>query len=650
MTMFCRPVHFCGFRLTIALAVATFLVACSSAPRKDAGSSQAVLSAADSAAIAAALDASGKGKEKPVQNLDVAHESFIRAMEMELRGEKSLAEVFWQRAFEADPESRYLSFAIAERMANHGEDSVALVLAQRANKLPGKVNASQYELLAKLYVKDGVADSARKYFNLALDSSRYQDMTLLYDYSLFLEAVHDTKELVRVYDLLLPQVNYISSLFQRQLNLLLDMHRDSAVVELFSKAYEATGDKKHLFQMVQGLVIQKRFAEARVVADTLTTVGEYEENIVNLVLLTIAEKNRAEALAFLRKKIYTDGLVSPVMLYYLANYEYAQNESDSAKVHYQKALEGLSGNKSYAAQSCRALAGIALTEKKKDDAVAYAVMADSILDGADKDFLAMTYGFAGRYKEAYALLDSLLGVWNSWTPMAGIADSASLAQVNQKAERTFRHLQHTYAKVLVAEARSIEEEAKSDSLRLFKAKEARAKANLLWESMLMADSTSLLIRFSMAMNLERMGEYDASFKLFEYLLAAPDRGELDRPEVMNYYGYSLIDLNRSPEELEKGIALVAKALSLEVGKLPSEAFLDSKAWGLYRQGKFEEAYAVMLQIKSENFQEDYVYWEHMAAIQAAVGKVPEAIKSYKQVLKLKPDHKAAHEFLKAHKK
>ena len=639
-----------GLTFFWTLALVALLAACSSAPRKDAGG-QATLTTADSAAIAKAVAQKAETKQPAtVQNLDVAHESFIRAMEMELRGEKALAEIFWQRAFEADPESRYLSFAVAERIAAHGEDSAALVLAKRANQLKGKTNPGQFELLAKLYVKAGIADSARRYFNLALDSSRYQDMTLLYDYSLFLEAVQDKKELVRVYDLLLPQVNYISSLFQRQLNLLLDLHRDSAVVELFSKSYEATGDKKHLFQMVQGLVIQKRFAEARDLADSLTTIGEYEENIINLVLLTIAERSRPEALAFLRKKIYTDGLVSPAMLYYLANYEYAQNEMDSAKVHYQKALEGLTGNKPFAAQACRALAGIALSEKRKDDAVAYAVRADSILDGADKDFLAMTYGFAGRFQEAYALLDSLLGVWNSWTPMTGIADSASLAQVNQKAERTFRHLQHTYAKVLVAQAHSIEEKAKSDSLELFKAKEARAKANLLWESMLMADSTSLLIRFSMAMNLERMGEYDESFKLFEYLLAAPDRGELDRPEVMNYYGYSLIDLNRSPEELEKGIALVAKALSLEVGSVPSEAFLDSKAWGLYRQGKFEEAYAIMLQIKSENFREDHVYWEHMAAIQAAVGKVPEAIKSYKQVLKLKPDHKAAREFLKTHKK
>ncbi len=605
------------------------------------------MTAADSAALAKLPATSEKAKAAPVQNLDVAHESFIRAMEMELRGEKALAEIFWQRAYEADPESRYLSFAVAERVAAHGEDSAALVLAQRANQLNGRTNPGQYELLAKLYVKAGVADSARRYFNLALDSSHYQDMTLLYDYSLFLEAVQDKKELVRVYDLLLPQVNYISSLFQRQLNLLMEMQRDSAVVELFAKSYEATGDKKRLLQQVQGLIIQKRNTEARAIVDTLSTVSEYEENMINLVLLVIAKDSRADALAFLRKKIYTDHLESPVLFYFLANYEYAQSEVDSAKVHYKKALEGLT-NKPFAAQACRALTGIALKEKKRDEAVAYALRADSTLEGGDKDFLAMTYGYAGRYQKAYYLLDSLLGVWTNWTPMVGIADSASVAQVNQEAQKTYRHLQHSYAKILVSQALEIENDVKADSLKLFQAKEARSKANLFWESMLMGDSTSLVIRYYMAMNLEQMKEYDEAFKLFEYLLTAPDRGELDRAEMYNYYGYSLIDLNRSPEEVDKGIMLVDKALALEKGKTPTEAYLDSKAWGLYRKGKFDEALAVMQQIKSENFKEDYVYWEHLGAIQAAAGKTSDAVKSYKQLLKLRPNNATAKEFLKKH--
>ena len=93
-----------GIWFILSLALAVFLAACSSAPRKDAGNSTQ-LTAADSAVLAK-LSAASEKQSAIVQNLDVAHESFIRAMEMELRGEKGLAEIFWQRAFEADPESR----------------------------------------------------------------------------------------------------------------------------------------------------------------------------------------------------------------------------------------------------------------------------------------------------------------------------------------------------------------------------------------------------------------------------------------------------------------------------------------------------------------------------------------------------------------
>ena len=115
-------------------------------------------------------------------------------------------------------------------------------MAKRASALPGKQLASQYEFLAKLYVREGIADSARKYFVLALDSSKSQDMTLLYDYSLFLEAVKDKEELVRVYDILLPQTHYIQTLLDRQIALLLELKKDSALVDLFEKAYDVTGD------------------------------------------------------------------------------------------------------------------------------------------------------------------------------------------------------------------------------------------------------------------------------------------------------------------------------------------------------------------------------------------------------------------------
>ena len=626
--------------LLAVLMLALSLCACSSAPRKQDQPDKATLTAADSAVIKDALE-----KMNMPKDLDVAHESFIRAQEMELRGEKQLAEVFWQRAYEADPGSRYLAFAVASRLFAHGNDSAALAIARKASNYKGPVLASQLELLAKLYVREGIADSARKYFKAALDSSHNQDMTLLYDYSLFLEAVQDKKELVKVYDALLPQTNYIQSLFARQVNLLLEQGKDSAIVELFGKAYDATGDKELLSKMVQGLALQKRNGEARAIADTVTGQTELDEAIVNSALLTYGERERAEALKFLKKKVYDDGMRTPVMLYYLGSYEFALGERDSARVHLEQVYLKLDKSPSYAAQACRQLSGIAFADDKKKEGLRYAKLSDSLQLGGDKDFLAMAYGYAGEYEKAYVLLDSMLGVWSHWTPMAGVADSATLNLMRYKAMRAHRQLQHSYAQILVMEARGIEDDGKADTLKRAHAREARTKAELFWESMLMADSTDMFVRSLMAMNLERLGRYDESFRMFDYLLKNAGPSRLDWPELLNYYGYSLIDLNRSPEDVEKGYQMVLKALEMEKAETPNEAFLDSKAWALYRMGRYDEAHSAMLLIKSKNFEKDYVYWEHLAAIQAALGKKSDATKSYKKLLKLRPNHAAAKEFL-----
>ena len=632
-------VRFMGVFLAV-LALALSLGACSSAPRKQDQPEKATLTAADSAVIKDALETMSMPKD-----LDVAHESFIRAQEMELRGEKQLAEVFWQRAYEADPGNRYLAFSVASRLQAHGNDSAALAIARKAARYKGPVLANQLELLAKLYVREGIADSARKYFKAALDSSHNQDMTLLYDYSLFLEAVQDKKELVKVYDALLPQTNYLQSLFARQVNLLLELGKDSAIVELFGKAYDATGDKELLSKMVQGLALQKRFGEVRAIADTVTGKTETDEEIINSALLTYGETEREAALQFLKKKVYEDSMRTPVMLYYLGSYEFALGEKDSAKVHLDQVYLKLGKNQAYAAQACRALSGIAFAASQKKEGLRYAELSDSLQLGGDKNFLALAYGYAGVYEGAYALLDSMMDVWSHWTPMAGVADSATMGMLRLKARRAHRQLQHSYAQILLMEARSIEDDGLADTLKRAHAREARTKAELFWESMLMSDSSDMFVRSMMAMNLERLERYEESFQMFEFLLKNANPSLLDWPEILNYYGYSLIDLNRSPEEVEKGYQMVVKALELDKGGSPNEAYLDSKAWGLYRKGMYEEAFATLSLIKDKNFEKDYVYWEHLAAIQAALGKKADATKSYKKLLKLRPNHAAAKEFL-----
>ena len=83
---------------------------------------------------------------------------------------------------------------------------------------------------------------------------------------------------------------------------------------------------------------------------------------------------------------------------------------------------------------------------------------------------------------------------------------------------------------------------------------------------------------------------------------------------------------------------------------PKGAVLDSKAWGLYRLGRYEEALETILLIKEERFQDDDEYLEHLGSIQAALGKKAEATKTFRHLLKVSPKHPAALEFLKGKKK
>ena len=155
-------------------------------------------------------------------------------------------------------------------------------------------------------------------------------------------------------------------------------------------------------------------------------------------------------------------------------------------------------------------------------------------------------------------------------------------------------------------------------------------------------------RFTMARNLERLGRIDEMFAMFEAILKSPQLQKLDYPEVANYYGYTLINLNRNKAEVEYGYSLVLKALDAIKGDKP-DAIIDSKAWGLYRLGRFQEALEVIMQVNPEKFKDDDEYLEHLAAIQDAAGKKTEAAETYRRLLKLRPKHPAALEFLKGKK-
>jgi tetratricopeptide (TPR) repeat protein len=104
----------------------------------------------------------------------------------------------------------------------------------------------------------------------------------------------------------------------------------------------------------------------------------------------------------------------------------------------------------------------------------------------------------------------------------------------------------------------------------------------------------------------------------------------DQPQVLNYLGYSWIDMNMN---LDEGLEMIKKAVELR----PSDGFIiDSLGWGYYRLGRFDEAVtelerAVALQPA------DPVLNDHLGDAYWRVGRKLEATFQWAHARDLKPD-------------
>ncbi len=104
----------------------------------------------------------------------------------------------------------------------------------------------------------------------------------------------------------------------------------------------------------------------------------------------------------------------------------------------------------------------------------------------------------------------------------------------------------------------------------------------------------------------------------------------DEPHVLNYLGYSWIDMGMN---LDKGLELVKKAVEL---KSDDGYIVDSLAWAYYKLGRFEEAVkelerAVLLK------PDDPVINDHLGDAYAKVDRLREATFQWRHALDMKPE-------------
>jgi tetratricopeptide (TPR) repeat protein len=104
----------------------------------------------------------------------------------------------------------------------------------------------------------------------------------------------------------------------------------------------------------------------------------------------------------------------------------------------------------------------------------------------------------------------------------------------------------------------------------------------------------------------------------------------NQPQVMNYLGYSWVDMNIN---LEEGLDLIRKAVDLR----PSDGYIvDSLGWAYYRLGRFEEA-TVELERAVSLKPDDPVLNDHLGDAYWRVGRRLEATFQWAHARDMKPD-------------
>lgn len=580
--------------------------------------------------------------------LEIAHGSFLRALALENAGEFEMAEEFMRHAYDADPENRYLAFSLLELMSRRGAETSedALKLVERAKSLKGKRTSSQYALLGKIYSEMSLLDSALFYYKKAVEASD-QNLYAAYEYSRLLEVTHNTEELIRVYGALLPQLSYPSSMLERQVSLLAETKNDSVLADLLGDVYEARGDRVFLENRIRLLFGMKRFEEALLAIDEFRADSAYTDDSLSVTLLTAAYfglKKDSVALDSL-KEIYKRHLDRGDVLMNLALTEIRLGKKEQAKVH----MERLAQMEKYAASALGMLSSFALEAGDSTKSLEYLEKAYAKDTAAYQNTLISYYSFFNRYEKAYKVLDKALEPDPDVELLREKAEESGnlglLRQFNAQVARTVANFHIQYGDILQSHAATLETPSATKA-RADSARDLRQKASWHYREAIRIGGTAQALLFAYGANFLVLGEVDSSITVFKKLF----QDFPDDATAKNHLGYSLVDLNRSAEEVKWGTSLIDEALAKEPNEL---AFKDSKAWALYRAGKFREALSLMEEVESkqdsfpEMFSQDTSIFAHLAAICEALSLNERAIGYYQKVLNIDPQNANAKKRIEA---
>lgn len=136
-----------------------------------------------------------------------------------------------------------------------------------------------------------------------------------------------------------------------------------------------------------------------------------------------------------------------------------------------------------------------------------------------------------------------------------------------------------------------------------------------------SDATFWPLYYRMGIAYERIKQWDKAEPAFQHALELSP----NQPDVLNYLGYSWIDMNI---HLEEGLEMIRNA----VERRPRDGYIvDSLGWAYYRLGRFEEAVAE-LEKATDLRSRDAIINDHLGDAYWRVGRKLEATYQWAQAL------------------
>jgi len=129
---------------------------------------------------------------------------------------------------------------------------------------------------------------------------------------------------------------------------------------------------------------------------------------------------------------------------------------------------------------------------------------------------------------------------------------------------------------------------------------------------------------------ERLKQWDTAEADFRKALEL----EPDQPQVLNYLGYSYLEMNTN---LDEALGMIETA----VAKRPDDGYItDSLGWGLYMVGRYDEA-VVQMERAVELMAVDPIVNDHLGDVYWAVGREREARFQWRRAMSFDPEPEEA---------